>query len=126
MRRHAMILLLLALFVTILTVGCSRETKQADIYTAAGNIASLERTGGVTDGVRSEYVVKLTELKLAPQNSDQQTGFFSVTKNTVIYRTTHNKKIKVNVPAIEIGRHAEITWRFANDHLIEALEIDMK
>lgn len=126
MRRHTMILLLLALFVTILTVGCSKENKQADIYTASGNIASLEKTGGVTDGVRSEYVVKLTELKLAPQNSDQQTGFFSITNNTEIYRTTRNKKVEANVPAIEIGKHAEITWRFANDHLIEALEIDIK
>lgn len=120
--------LLLALIALILLAGCNKDDRHIPNYTATGEIDALEKTGGIVDGVKSEYIIRLTNLQpeSLPSPGDSEKGSFSITKNTLIYKYSNGVKTKADITAIEKGKRADIIWRFANDHLTEAVEINIQ
>ncbi|MFB9325926.1 hypothetical protein ACFFSY_08295 [Paenibacillus aurantiacus] len=112
----------------IFAAGCSKADQNEETYKVNGDIDTVEKSGGVVEGIKSEYIIKLTDIQPEDQSnkSEMSSGTFSVTKNTSIYKQSGDKKEKADITAIEKGKSAEITWRFANDHLTEAIEINIK
>lgn len=112
----------------ILLAGCGNNEGHSDSYIAKGEIGSVEKSGAKVDGVKSEYVVKLVNLQpdSNPSPEDVQDSSYSITPDTSIYRYDNGEKTKADISAVEEGKQAEIVWHFANDHLIEAVEISMK
>ncbi|MDQ0113684.1 hypothetical protein [Paenibacillus harenae] len=112
----------------IFAVGCSNADRNAATYKVNGDIDVVEKTGGTVEGVKSEYIVKLTDMQQESESNKSvaANGTLSITKNTSIYKQSGDKKEKTDISAIEKGKSAEIIWRFANDHLTEAVEINIK
>ncbi|GMK37494.1 hypothetical protein PCCS19_05480 [Paenibacillus sp. CCS19] len=109
----------------VLITGCSKD-KGEPHYSAAGEVQSVDKTGITIEGVRTDYLLTLSNLQQENNSSEMDRGNFSITSNTVIYNTTKDEKSKADISAITAGKHVDVVWRFANDHLTEALEIVVK
>lgn len=109
----------------VLISGCSKDNGEPH-YSANGDVHSIHKTGITIEGVRTDYFITLSNLHQDNNSSEMDEGNFSITSNTVIYNTTKDEKSKTDISAITAGKHVDIIWRFANDHLTEALEIVVK
>jgi len=120
--------LIISLFSLLLFAGCNQERQKIPTYRAVGEIETVEKTEGIIDGVKTLYSVKLINLQPGsiPDPGDVSAMFLAITKNTAIYRSSGGKKLEADNSAVEKGKQAEIIWRFANEHLTEAVEIDIK
>jgi len=126
MKKIAMIMI--SLLTIAILAGCNKGEQYSQTYNAVGDIESIEKTSGVVEGVKSEYVVKVVNIQpgSTPNPKDVSTMSISITKNTAVYLSSNDKKMKADISAIEKGKSAEIVWHFANDHLTEAIEINMQ
>jgi hypothetical protein len=114
--------LIICLFV-IAIVGCGHATQgEKETFKVVGEIQSVEKTIGVVDGVKSGYAIKLINIEPGsnPDPKDVQEMTVAVTKDTSIQ---NDQKKELNVTTLKPGSHVKVTWRFANDHLTEAMEI---
>lgn len=122
-------IIIVSMFTLVLLFGCSNKRQEESTYKATGVIESVEkRNNVVVDGVEVLYSIKISHLEPGslPDPKDASTLSFAVTKNSVIFLTTDDKRSAVDISAIQKGQRAEVTWGFANDHLTEAIEIDLK
>jgi len=121
------VMIMLSLLTIAVLAGCNKDEQYLQTYNAIGDIESIEKTSGVVEGVKSEYVVNVVNIQpgSTPDPKDVSTMSISITKNTAVYLSSNDKKTKVNISAIEKGKRAEIVWRYANDHLTEAIEINL-
>lgn len=113
------------MIISLLFIGCGKEDKPKETYKAVGDVETIQKTGAMVDGTRSVYAVTFINLQpgSSPDPKDSRKITVSITKNTTIFQSTKGGKQIVDVTALEKGKRAEITWRFANDHLTEATEI---
>ncbi|WP_281890645.1 hypothetical protein [Paenibacillus sp. YYML68] len=126
--RKSLLFMTFVVLALILVAGCSNSEQHIATYKASGIIDAVEKTGGIVEGVKSEYIVRLTDMQQESESnkSEAANGTFSITNNTSIYKQSGDKKEKADISAVEKGKRAEMIWRFANDHLTEAVEINLK
>jgi hypothetical protein len=72
--------------------------------------------------VKSEYAIKLVNFEPGsnPAPKDVQEMTLAITKDTLMM---DDQKKDLDVNALKPGSRVEVMWRFANDHLTEAIEI---
>jgi hypothetical protein len=119
------LLVIVVLFLATLILGCSSPQSDKQTYKAIGEISNVQPAGGVVDGVRSLYIVTVGNLQPGsqPDPKDHQVLGVSITKETKIYISKEDKKMKASQENLSPGAKAEVIWSFANDHLTVIDEI---
>jgi hypothetical protein len=119
--------ILVLVFTFTLLIGCNQIEKKLPTYKAIGDIDTVEISGGVVEGIKSIYSVRLINLQPGSNPaSDVSSISFGITKHTTIYQNANGKKSKADISAVEKGKRVEMIWRFANDHFTEAVELYIK
>lgn len=125
-----MTFLVIPVFILTILIGCSNEKRELELekYKATGVIESVEKTNAEVDGFKLDYSVQLSKLESSsnPDPNSNSTFHFSITKNSVITISTDEKNSKADSSSLEKGKLAEVTWRFATDHVVEAIEVNIK
>lgn len=102
--------------------GCTHDNKAADSYKVNGILQHIEKSGAVTDGLKSEYQLQIANVEPVGEERSQAGGelIVSITKNTILL---NEQQDNIEAASLQPGSLVQATWRFANDHLTEATEI---
>ncbi|MDQ6420210.1 hypothetical protein RB620_12260 [Paenibacillus sp. LHD-117] len=115
------------LLIVHLLTGCGKGEQTSSTYSVIGDIGSVEQGGAEVNDVEIDYVVMLTNIQPGsnPESTAGSEFTLTITENTRLYRASADKKTEADISALTQGERAEVKWRFANDHLIEAVEINV-
>jgi hypothetical protein len=123
MKKSKLVAVFSLLIVIILAVGCSRNEQNKETFNATGTIDSIQETNATVDGIKTKYSLKLVNLEPGSKpdpKEDAPSLFVAITKNTkVINQQSENTE----AASLKRGQRIIVEWRFASDHLTEAVQI---
>jgi hypothetical protein len=111
------------LIVIIFVVGCPRNEQNRETYKATGNIDLIQETNATVDGIKTIYSLKLVNLEPGSKPDPKEDGpalSVSITKNT---KVINRQSEKTEAASLKRGQRVIVEWRFASDHLTEAVQI---